>query len=120
MRSPKLQLRTLTALLAVASVLPACGGGGGGGGGVSTATLLVSQTLAGVRGNGDSDQPSVSSTGQFVAFRSVSTNLHTSATTAARSHVYKKDMDTGAISIVSIAGVVEATGDSSQPAISPD
>ncbi|HEX7901955.1 MAG TPA: hypothetical protein VF950_29620 [Planctomycetota bacterium] len=119
----KLQFRTLIALLAVASVLPACGGGGGGGGGGSSVTtILVSSSgaVTPVPGNGDSDQPSVSADGRFVAFRSVSTNLVAPPTTAARSHIYKKDLQTGAIQLISAAGAAEGSGNSSNPAISSD
>src|SRR5688572_33431922 len=87
-------------ILGVAAAVPACGGGGGGGGGGSSVTtVLVSSSAAGVAGNADSDSPAASSTGQFVAFQSTSTNLTSPATTIG--NVFRKDMDTQAILRVS-------------------
>lgn len=109
------------ALLALAALVPACGGGGGGGGGgaAPTPVVLVSSNAAGTQGDGNSDQSSVSSDGQFVAFRSTSTNFVAGANAFAQ--IYRKDMVTGTIIRVSETPADAAgNGASSRPVISPD
>lgn len=125
MRQPRrLPLRSVIVLLAVAAVLPACGGGGGGGGGgvTSTPVVLVSESAAGVDGNGDSDQQVASANGQFVAFRSAATNLlGLPLETQGFTDIYRKDLNTGAILRVSRSTTNgEANSDSRNPAISSD
>ena len=104
-------------LLSVAALVPACGGGGGGGDPVIIVSL-VSSTVGGAPAHGNSDSPSISSDGRFVAFRSTATNLVASDTSS--EDVYRKDLQTGAVIRVSRVPVTgaEPTGISRSPAIS--
>lgn len=112
-------------LLALAAAVPACGGGGGGAPGPGAVpVLLASSTAAGVPGNADSSNPAISSDGTLVVFSSTATNLVAPSTTASRSHVYLKNMTTGAISLISRpTGTTPGTqgdGNSFSPVISSD
>jgi uncharacterized repeat protein (TIGR01451 family) len=64
--------------------------------------LLVSASVAGAGGNGESFGPSLSADGRLVAFSSTATNLHP-ADTDAEFDVYVKDLATGAVTLVSRA-----------------
>jgi hypothetical protein len=115
-------------LLALAAAVPACGGGGGGGGGApgpgAVPVLLVSSTSGGIPGNADSSSPSISSDGNLVVFSSTATNLVVPNTSVGRSHVYLKNMTTGAITLISRpTGTTPGTqgdGNSFSPVISAD
>src|SRR5262245_32010594 len=108
-------------ILALAAAVPACGGGGGGGGGGGTPVVLVSESLAGVDGNGDSDQQSMTPDGRYIAFRSAATNLLPAAETLAFTDIYRKDMVTGTVVRVSNSTTAgEPNSHSRNPAISAD
>lgn len=63
-------------------------------------TRRISTTSSGAQASGDSDRPSVSFDGRYVAFSSTATDLVTGDTTFA-SDIVIKDTQTGAVSIVS-------------------
>jgi len=63
---------------------------------------LVSNTAAGVQGNGGSVRPALSADGRFVAFVSAAGNLVADDTNG-KADVFLKDMQTGAIVRVSVA-----------------
>lgn len=126
-----MKIRLSIALLSAAAlvvILPACGGGGssGGGGGPSpVAIALVSSDAAGVEGNSDSDQPSISALaanlGRYVAFRSFATNLTADTDTGVDADVFRKDLTTGTVVKLSLPNAGgEANGDSEDPSISGD
>jgi Tol biopolymer transport system component len=81
-------------------------------------TFLVSRTSAGVIGNDDSFDPSVSGDGRLVAFESVATNL-VPGDTNGYSDIFVRDRQTGATSLVSrtSAGVI-GNDESFNPSIS--
>jgi Tol biopolymer transport system component len=62
-------------------------------------TVLVSATAAGVQGSGNSTFPTLNANGRYVAFISTPTNLLGAATT--HTQVFRKDLETGAIVLVS-------------------
>lgn len=66
----------------------------------SNTTQLVSKNAAGVYGNEGSDQPDISSDGQYVVFVSSATNL-VSSPTSTFSQAYIKNLSTGDIKVVS-------------------
>ncbi|MHB1361790.1 MAG: TolB family protein, partial [Thermoleophilia bacterium] len=72
-------------------------------------TRLVSVTAAGVQGNNSSQHGAVSADGRFVAFSSASTNLVADDTNG-KTDVFLKDMQTGAVKLVS-AGADGSQGD---------
>ena len=77
---------------------------------------------AGVKGNGASNDPSMSADGRFVAFASIATNLDT-ADGDATADIYVRDRRTGATTLVSrAAGAagVKANGPATNPFISAD
>lgn len=84
-------------------------------------TELVSSTAAGVQGNGNSTQPSVSADGRFVVFTSYASNLSSSAYQYA-SNVFLKDRMNGTIKAVSMntSNSALSNGGSSVPSISCD
>jgi uncharacterized repeat protein (TIGR01451 family) len=73
--------------------------------------VLVSTTAAGVKGDSDSMQPSLSANGTMVAFDSFATNLD-AGDTVDDSDVYVKELSTGALTLAS-AGVDGTKGDNS-------
>jgi len=87
---------------------------------------LVSKdnSVVGNPGNGNSDTPSISSDGRFVAFVSQSTNLLApNVPSVVANQVYVRDIQTGATSLISrdsSAGLVEADAPCSAPSISGD
>jgi Tol biopolymer transport system component len=90
----------------------------------ANATALVSRApgVDGVNGNGDSTQPSISSSGRYVAFSSLSTNVHADDLDAA-ADVFVRDIASNVTTLVSRAATaagVKGDGDSTQPGISPD
>jgi len=81
-------------------------------------TILVSATSAGGALDGDSDNPSVSSGGRFVAFRSDAAVLPGDDTVAS---VYLRDRATGSTKLVSeTSGGAPANGDSDAASVSGD
>ncbi|MCL5882404.1 MAG: hypothetical protein M1539_00225 [Actinobacteria bacterium] len=83
-------------------------------------TRLVSASAAGVQGNNSSQHGAISADGRFVAFSSAATNL-VPGDTNAKTDVFLKDMQTGAVSLVS-AGADGSQGDddSDAPSLSAD
>ena len=80
---------------------------------------LCSCDASGNQGNAGSAGPSASEDGRYVAFLSAATNLVPGGTTNAQ--VFRKDMDTGAITLCSgDAAGSQGNGDSSFCCISPD
>ena len=91
-----------------------------------TGTLtLVSADATGLQGNGDSNNPSISSDGRFVAFDSTATNLLDAGpgndSNGVRD-VFRKDREAGAIVLVSVADddVTQGNGESTHPDIRAD
>ncbi len=83
-------------------------------------TRMVSVTASGVQGDRDSHRPAISGDGRFVAFLSGATNL-AAGDTNSKADVYLKDMQTGAVKLVSVAADgVESDSDAMIPAISGD
>ena len=64
------------------------------------ATVLASSAQGGNPGNGPADRPQISRNGRFVTFDSLATNLVAGVTTA-ESRVYRKDLTTGEVVLVS-------------------
>jgi Tol biopolymer transport system component len=114
-------LRALIVLTGLCLV-PACGGGGGGGGAGSQALVRVSTTSTGALSNGNSDQPSISSTGRYVVFRSLATNLWDGGTdNNGFTDIYRKDLATKVVDLVSVSSTGGlANGNSRKPSISAD
>ena len=87
---------------------------------------LVSKDNSGIGnpGNGNSDTPSISSDGRFVAFVSQSTNLLASTVpSVVANQVYVRDAQTGVTSLISrdsSVGLVVGDAASSEPSISGD
>jgi len=90
---------------------------------VAGATSLISKdnSVVPVPGNGNSVTPSISSTGQFVAFASVATNLGVPGGTQ---QIYIHDRLTGANGTTSLiskdGGAIAGNGTSSTPSVSGD
>ena len=91
-----------------------------------TGTLtLVSATANGFQGNGDSNNPTISNDGRFVAFDSAANNLVDAGSgndSNGERDVFRKDLETGAIVLVSVGddGVTQGDGESVQPDITAD
>jgi Tol biopolymer transport system component len=87
---------------------------------VSGTTTRVSVSSSGVQGNGNSQHPSISADGRYVAFESLASNLVSGDTNVA-SDIFVHDMITGntVIASVSSAGVIGNAG-SYYPCISAD
>lgn len=84
-----------------------------------TVTLVSRATgMAGVKSNGDCLSPSISSSGQFVAFATTANNLDASDGDAI-SDVYIRDVWSGITTLVSRAAA-KGNGPSTEPALSPD
>jgi Tol biopolymer transport system component len=83
-------------------------------------TTRASVNSADGQGNGDSDTPSISADGRFVAFTSAATNL-VPADTNARSDIFVHDLTTGTTTRASVDSTgAEADGNSLEPSISAD
>ena len=96
----------------VSGVLPAVAA-------VST-TSVVSAAPDGANADNDSDTPSVSSDGRYVAFASYASNLVAGDTNGQRD-VFVRDMSTGTVVRVSVdSDEAEANNDSTDPSISAD
>ena len=88
----------------------------------SSTTHLVSRASgAGAVGNRASSSPSMSDTGEFVAFESESTNLDPSATTD-RSRIYRRQIDFGAATVLVSrrTGADGAPAEGHEPSIADD
>jgi len=86
---------------------------------------LISTDADGIPGNGDSNNPVISSDGLFVAFDSAASNLLSSglgADTNGVRDVFRKERDTGDILLASVAddNFTQADGDSVNPDITSD
>ena len=83
-------------------------------------TTLVSMAASGkVSANSDSEAPSISADGRYVAFDSLATNLVSPATTG--SQVFVRDLQTGTTTLVSRNNLgVQGNAGSGLPAISAD
>lgn len=80
-------------------------------------TVLVSESTAGVVGNGDSLQATISGDGQYVAFASDATNLVANDTNGYRD-IFLRDVTNGTTTPVSVgSGGVPANGASHSPSI---
>ena len=73
-------------------------------------TLLVSASAAGVPGDRPGDRPMISGNGRYVTFDSASTNLVPGVDTWGV-RVYRKDLETGAIEVVSQSDDERVTGE---------
>lgn len=84
-------------------------------------TELASVSSAGVQGGTDSDQPSISADGRWIAFRSYATNLLTTTDSNDAPDVFLHDRTTGATKLISV-GTFGTTGlgESGSPALSAD
>lgn len=88
---------------------------------VSLATELVSKDSNSVVGNNRSDTSDIDGTGRYVVFESSATNLVTNFVTNGINHIYRKDMITGEILLVSSDNNgLEADDSSSSPRVSDD
>jgi Tol biopolymer transport system component len=86
----------------------------------SGTTERVSVDASGAAANGDSNHPSISADGRFVAFESAATNLVAGDTNGALD-VFVHDRQTGATERMSVAtGGAESDDDSERPCISAD
>jgi len=86
-------------------------------------TVLVSVAPDGTTpANADSDAVGLSDDGRFVVFTSRGSNLVAGGTTLNRNHVYRRNLDTGTTTLVSVAsdGVAEGDGSSGAPSMTPD
>jgi hypothetical protein len=84
------------------------------------ALTLVSQTKAGTKSNGVSDEPDISADGTVVSFRSTATNLDP-ADTDTVPDVYEKNLVTGDLSLVSVNGAgTKGNAHSGRPSLSTD
>jgi Tol biopolymer transport system component len=84
------------------------------------ATTLVSVDSSGVQGNGDSESPSISADGRYVAFQSSASNLVSGDTNEA-SDIFMQGTQTGATARISLdSSGVQGNGDSESPSISAD
>jgi len=81
-------------------------------------TNLYSTTAA--TGNSDSDSPKVSSDGRYVVFSSLASNL-VSGDTNGKKDVFRKDLQTGVVTLVSVTTAgTQGNGDSEGAAVSAD
>lgn len=83
---------------------------------------LVSKTSAGIKGNGDAVGAAISADGRYVAFSTNATNLLPGGGDAnGKTDIYRKDMTSGTLSLVSGNAVGNiGSDDSSSPTISND
>ena len=83
---------------------------------MTNTTTLVSRTADGAPADGDSSNPSISANGTYVAFDSVAHNLSSEDDDQFR-NVYRKNMETGEVSLVSKPFDGAADGNSYDPTI---
>ncbi|MBN1288612.1 MAG: hypothetical protein JXA49_03130, partial [Actinobacteria bacterium] len=83
--------------------------------------LLASCSKTGNAGNGNSDEPDISSEGRYVSFESMATNLVSPAASGDYFQVYRKDLYTGDVVMASTSSSGEYGDDNSaQSSITPD
>jgi Tol biopolymer transport system component len=83
-------------------------------------TTLVSRSSSGTEGDAQSDAPSISADGRYVAFESDATNL-VPGDTNAKTDIFVRDRQTGTTYLVSkSSGGVQGDGPSLNPSISAD
>lgn len=88
---------------------------------ISQAAELVSKDIDGVVGNDLSANSAIDGTGRYIAFESEATNLVAAFTTFNRNHIYRKDIISGEVLLVSSdATGLEANNSSFTPRISDD
>ena len=84
----------------------------------SQTTERISLGPGGIEGNDASTDPSISSNGMHVAFKSFATNLVAGGTNG-KTHIFVRHRQTGITSLVSVDSAgTEGNGDSSAPSIS--
>lgn len=82
---------------------------------------LASPGIGGLAANGDSDQPSLSADGRFVAFRSTATDLAAGIAGNGFSQVWLRDIDRGTTALVTqTAAGTAGGGNSANPALAGD
>jgi hypothetical protein len=86
---------------------------------LQTGTVTLVSTGANGQGSGFSQTPTISSDGRYVAFFSYASNLVTGDTNG-RADVFVKDLQTGALTLVSVATTGQSNGFSFNPSISAD
>ncbi len=87
----------------------------------SGAIRLASPGIGGLAANGDSDQPSLSADGRFVAFRSTATDLVAGIAGNGFSQVWLRDIDRGVTALVTqTAAGTAGGGNSANPALAGD
>ncbi|WP_051559892.1 TolB family protein [Marinobacterium jannaschii] len=88
---------------------------------VSGAMTLVSRNAAGAQCDKGAWDPEISADARYVAFSSSCTNLVNQTVSGSKVQVYVKDLQTGAVELISQTQSGNAAGATSQyPAISPD
>ena len=86
---------------------------------VTRVTTRISVDSFGTQGNGDSDRPTITPDGRFVAFRSAADNLVLGDNNG-RNDLFLHDRQTGETTRIALAPEEESDGDSTTPAITPD
>ncbi|MBA2661741.1 MAG: PD40 domain-containing protein [Bradymonadaceae bacterium] len=82
---------------------------------------LATSTAAGMPANSESDGPSLSADGRYIAFTSAASNLVEGTTTPNQWRLYRKDLESGEILLVSQShSGVHANANSGEASISPD
>lgn len=111
--------RTLVIVVAVGVVMGSDGLTASADGPVAGA-VLVSVGTGGAPANGDSDRPTISGSGRFIAFASAASNL-VAADTNGKQDVFVRDLTKKVTTRVSVgAGGLQANGASLDPSISDD
>ena len=89
---------------------------------VSEAISLVSKNMNEIVGNNSSNVSDIDGDGEYFVFESTATNLVTNVTTVGINHIYRKNVLTGEVLLVSsdATGLVAANAASSSPRISAD
>ena len=89
--------------------------------GVADTTTRISIAANGSEANGESQRPTISGDGRYVAFWSEATNLVPGGTTGGRRHAFVHDRQTGTTRLVSVSSNgAESNGDSMRPVICRD
>lgn len=84
------------------------------------APAVIRIAPAGTDPNGPSAYPSLSATGRFIAFGSIASNLGPSVGTGRTPNIYRQDLLTGTIEVLSSGSGAPADGPSTTPSISGD
>ncbi len=85
------------------------------------ALALVSASAGGTLSNGSSERPAITPDGRYIAFASTATNLVASGEVFFNYDIFRKDMNTGEVLLVtSIAGGAASGASATRPAITPD